>query len=143
MDTRTRRLASVVGLVGGGACLLAGCGSSSAGAATAPSTASAAAGPSAAATGATPVAVSEKEFSITLSQKSFTPGTYTFKVANQGTIPHNLTIQGPGVDKKATATLPPGRSGSVTVTLTAGSYELWCSVDSHKERGMDTKITVS
>lgn len=90
----------------------------------------------------TNVGVSEKEFSIILDTTSFATGTYTFMVENHGAFPHNLTIEGPGVDKMASATLQGGQSGSVTVSLQKGSYELWCSVDSHKDKGMDLTITV-
>ena len=62
---------------------------------------------------------------------------------NKGKFPHNLNVEGPGVDKQASATLQGGESGDLTVTLQAGSYEFWCSVDSHKEKGMDVKVTVS
>jgi len=53
-----------------------------------------------------------------------------------------LGDQGPGVDTKKSPTVPGGQSGSVTVALQKGSYELWCSVDSHKDKGMDLTITV-
>jgi uncharacterized cupredoxin-like copper-binding protein len=85
----------------------------------------------------------EKEFSITLTPDTFSPGTYTFKVENQGEFPHNLTIEGPGVDAKASPTMDAGESSELTVTLQKGSYELWCSVDSHKEQGMDITIDVT
>jgi uncharacterized cupredoxin-like copper-binding protein len=91
----------------------------------------------------TEVTAVEKEFSITLTPDTFSPGTYTFKVENQGSFPHNLTIEGPGVDTEATPTLDPGDTGELTVTLQKGSYEVWCSVDSHKEQGMDLTIDVS
>ena len=107
-------------------------------AATAPTTAA----PSAAAAG-TKVDVTEKEFAITLSQAKFAPGAYTFTIKNQGSFPHNLAIEGPGVDTQVSATLAGGQSGSLAVTLKAGSYELWCAVPGHKDRGMDMKITVS
>jgi uncharacterized cupredoxin-like copper-binding protein len=89
------------------------------------------------------VTATEKEFSIALSRPSFTAGTYTFTVNNVGTFPHNLTVKGPGVDTKATSALQAGSSGQLTVTLQKGSYELWCSVDSHKDKGMDITIQVS
>ncbi|MEO6701234.1 MAG: cupredoxin domain-containing protein [Jatrophihabitantaceae bacterium] len=89
------------------------------------------------------VSATEQEFSITLSRSKFTAGTYTFTVHNAGKFQHNLTIEGPGVDKQASPTVPPGQSGTVTVTLSAGSYELWCSVDSHKDKGMDLTITIT
>ena len=103
--------------------------------------AGAAASPSVAPVG-TSVGVVEKEFSITLDKTSFTPGDYTFAIQNQGSFPHNLTIEGPGVDSKASPTLGAGESGSLTVALQKGSYELWCSVPGHKDKGMDIKITV-
>jgi uncharacterized cupredoxin-like copper-binding protein len=91
----------------------------------------------------TAVTANEQEFSITLSAKTFKAGAYTFTVHNAGKYPHNLTIQGPGVDKAASPTTPGGGTGTVSVTLTKGSYELWCSVDSHKDKGMDMTITVT
>jgi uncharacterized cupredoxin-like copper-binding protein len=91
----------------------------------------------------TEVTAVEKEFSITLTPDTFSPGTYTFKAENQGNFPHNLTIEGPGVDSEATPTMDPGDSAELTVTLQKGSYEVWCSVDSHKEEGMDLTIDVS
>ena len=103
--------------------------------------AGAAASPSVAPVG-TSVGVVEKEFSITLDKTSFTAGDYTFAIQNQGAFPHNLTIEGPGVDSKASPTLGAGESGSLTVALQKGSYELTCSVPGHKDKGMDIKITV-
>lgn len=89
-----------------------------------------------------PVSVVEKEFSISLTPATLPAGTYTFTVRNAGTFPHNLNIQGPGVAQQSSATVSPGQSAALTVTLQKGSYELWCSVDSHKERGMDLTLKV-
>jgi len=89
------------------------------------------------------VAVTESEFSITLPSNTMKVGSYTFKVTNNGKFPHNLTIDGPGVKDQASATLSPGSSGDVTVTLQKGTYEFYCSVDSHKDKGMDDKVQVS
>jgi uncharacterized cupredoxin-like copper-binding protein len=103
-----------------------------------PTTASTA---SAAAKG-TPVSVVEKEFSISLTPATLTAGTHSFTVHNEGSFAHNLNIQGPGVSQQASATVSPGQSAVLTVTLEKGSYELWCSVDSHKDRGMDLMLSV-
>lgn len=89
------------------------------------------------------VNATEAEFSIALSATKFKAGTYTFTVHNAGKFPHNLTIEGPGVDKLASSTVAGGGTAKVTVTLQKGSYELWCSVDSHKDKGMDMHIGVS
>lgn len=79
------------------------------------------------------VTVGETEFALHLSQTSFSPGTCTFVAEDRGKLSHALAISGPGV--------PPG-TAQLTVPQHAGSYELWCPVDSHKELGMDTRIQV-
>ena len=123
--------------------LLGACGGTSTNTAT-PSAASSptATSPSSATAVGTSVGVTEKEFSITLSQTSFSPASYTFTIQNKGSFPHNLNIEGPGVDTKTSPILSPGQSGMLTATLQKGSYELWCSVPGHKDKGMDLTIKV-
>lgn len=91
----------------------------------------------------TAVQVTEKDFSISLARESFTPGTFTFEVKNAGSASHNLTVKGPGVGTASTSTLDPGSSGQLTVTLQKGSYEFYCSIDGHKQRGMDLTVQVT
>jgi uncharacterized cupredoxin-like copper-binding protein len=100
------------------------------------------AGTAAAAPG-TAMAVAESEFTITLPSKTLSAGTYTFKVTNKGKFAHNLTVDGAGVQDKATPTLAPGSTGDLTVSLQKGSYEFYCSVDGHKEMGMDVTVQVT
>jgi len=88
------------------------------------------------------VKVSETEFMISLPRTTFRPGPYTFSITNKGTITHALEIDGPGVPDRMSSTLSPGASTSMTVTLRKGSYDVYCPVDGHKARGMQTKITV-
>jgi uncharacterized cupredoxin-like copper-binding protein len=135
--TRPRaRVSATAGLL----LLLAGCGSSG----PAPQgTAAASGSASASAPAGTPVNVVEKEFSITLPAQTMKPGTYTFTIQNKGTFPHNLNVMGPGVDGQASETVSPGQTGTLTVTLKPGTYELWCSIDGHKSSGMDAKLTVA
>ncbi len=136
--------------------LLGGCGSGSGGGGSAVyggSAAKATSGPSSApsrsgaAGPVTTVTATETEFKISLSQAAFKAafkaGAYTFKVVNHGNYPHNLTIAGPGITSLASPTSQGGGSGVLNVTLQAGSYELWCGVDSHRTKGMDIKITVA
>lgn len=101
-----------------------------------------AASPAAKAPSGSTIAVVETEFSITLPKQTFAPGTYTFTIKNTGKFPHNLIVEGPGIDKQKSPTLTGGKSGTLTVALTKGTYELWCGVDKHKDKGMDQKITV-
>ncbi|MEN3308338.1 MAG: hypothetical protein V7603_4540 [Micromonosporaceae bacterium] len=92
------------------------------------------------------VTVDETEFKITLSQSSFRPGSYEFAVTNSGKFPHNVVINGPGVDKQkipAGTPLTAGQAGAGTVTLQSGSYEIYCGVPGHKAKGMDLTIQVS
>lgn len=91
----------------------------------------------------TPVAVSERDFSIELPHDSLAPGTYTFDVTNEGTLPHDLAIAGPGLGQEISDTIAPGESGSLTVTLEEGTYTLWCTVGDHRSRGMETMIEVA
>jgi uncharacterized cupredoxin-like copper-binding protein len=88
------------------------------------------------------VDVTLKDFSITVAPgTTFAPGAYTFVVTNQGPSSHNLTIDGPGVSDAATPTFAPGTK-TLTVTLSNGTYDLFCSVPGHKALGMNTHITV-
>ena len=120
------------------AAALAGCGSGGSSGNSSPSTGQPAAGTSSGKT----IAVSEKEFSITVAgSKTLQPGTYTFAVTNNGKLGHNLTIDGPGVQNKATPTFTSGTQ-KLTVTLQNGSYTLFCSVPGHRQQGMVTKLTV-
>jgi plastocyanin len=116
----------------------------------APATTAASATTAAAATGTgtaaaaagTPVAVSEKEFSIDLAPTSLAAGTYTFNVANAGQFKHNLVIEGNGVDATSD-TFTGGQSGALTVKLAPGTYDVYCSIPTHKAKGMDLTITVT
>ncbi|MFF5205781.1 plastocyanin/azurin family copper-binding protein [Streptosporangium sp. NPDC000396] len=89
----------------------------------------------------TPVKVTEREFSIGLSKKSLSPGTYTFKIKNVGTVPHGLSVKGPGVDSTSSI-VPGGKATELTVTLKKGKYRLWCPVDKHRAMGMVKTIKV-
>lgn len=156
MRSRIRVMQVLAGGVGG-LMLLGGCGSGSGGggsggggsavyggsAAKATSGPSSATSPSGAAGPVTTVTATETEFKIALSQTAFKAGAYTFKALNHGNSSHNLTISGPGITPLASPTSTGGGSGVLNVTLQAGSYELWCGVDSHRTKGMDSKITVA
>jgi uncharacterized cupredoxin-like copper-binding protein len=132
MKRLARRLALVFGVGMVVALLLGGCGG---GTPSAPSTTESVEG--------TRVTVTETEYSIDLSTMEFTSGTYTFALHNQGAMPHNLNVSGPGVTTQTSTTVQPGGTGDLTVTLQSGTYEIWCSIDGHKDMGMDRDIQVS
>ncbi len=89
------------------------------------------------------VTVHETEFKLTPSAISLAkPGTYVFKGVNDGTVTHALAVEGNGVDENS-ADISAGSSGTLKVTLPkAGTYEIYCPVDGHKNQGMKGKITV-
>ena len=69
-------------------------------------------------------------------------GTYTFEATNDGGTDHALEIEGNGIEEE-TDTIGPGESASVTVDLEAGTYEMYCPIDGHRDQGMEGEITVS
>lgn len=89
------------------------------------------------------VIATETEFSIALSSKTLQPGTYKFEVKNSGKITHALTIDGPGVSNKSTGDISPGSTATLTVSLKAGSFEVYCPVGNHKAMGMDDTVKVA
>src|SRR2546425_12554164 len=92
-----------------------------------------------------PATVSAKlsEWKVELSEHSITAGTVTFTVANVGSIPHALEVEGQGIEQE-TAVIQPGSSATLTLTLEPGTYEVYCPVgeDSHKKLGMETELKV-
>ena len=68
-------------------------------------------------------------------------GETTFTVSNEGEFPHALEIEGNGIEE-GTDELAPGESGSVTVELEPGEYELYCPVGDHRDQGMVGTLVV-
>jgi uncharacterized cupredoxin-like copper-binding protein len=92
---------------------------------------------------ATKVTVEESEFALKLSTTTFHPGKYTFEARNVGKAPHAIEIEGPGLTEAKSATITGGGTTSITVTLQKGTYEMYCPVGHHKDKGMKTEITVA
>src|SRR5438445_3429291 len=89
------------------------------------------------------VSVTLSEWKVERSARTIGAGTVTFTVANVGTIPHAVEVEGQGIEQE-TAVIQPGASTTLTVTLKAGTYEVYCPVgnDSHKKLGMETRLKV-
>ncbi len=88
------------------------------------------------------IEVRETEFSLdpnTITLEG--PGTYTFRAENTGDTVHVLEIEGEGIEEE-TEELQPGESADLKVRLEPGSYELYCPVDGHEDRGMKGTVTV-
>jgi uncharacterized cupredoxin-like copper-binding protein len=97
-------------------------------------------------------AQTEQTINLTLSEFMIMPGSFTvplgqpvhFVVTNTGKFPHSVTFSKGG--KFITlfgANLAPGTSGEADFTFTeAGTWTMYCPVDSHAERGMTGQVTV-
>ncbi|HEY3106898.1 MAG TPA: plastocyanin/azurin family copper-binding protein [Gaiellaceae bacterium] len=68
-------------------------------------------------------------------------GSVTINFTNQSSLPHNVKLEGPGVEDQGTDTIT-GSSTSVTVDLQPGEYTFFCSVDGHRAAGMEGKLVV-
>jgi plastocyanin len=66
------------------------------------------------------------------------PGTYTFSLRNDGTLPHNMTIEGVG----KTPDVEPGDTAVTELTLEPGLYQMFCGIGNHRAQGMDGQVTV-
>jgi plastocyanin len=70
-----------------------------------------------------------------------TAGQVTIDFTNDSSLPHNVTIEGNGIEEVASDTVT-GAKSSVSADLPAGTYTFYCSVDGHKAAGMEGTLTV-
>ena len=88
------------------------------------------------------IRVKEVEFALKPAEITLEkPGTYLFKAVNSGGTVHALEVEGQGIEEE-TEEIQPGQSAELKVKLEAGTYELYCPVDAHKEEGMEGKVIV-
>jgi uncharacterized cupredoxin-like copper-binding protein len=100
--------------------------------------------PTAGGTSGQTVTINESEFKLDPSTTNVSKaGTVTFKIVNKGAVDHALEVEGNGVEEKS-STIGAGESTTITVDLPkAGSYEFYCPVNGHKDKGMEGTLTVS
>ena len=86
--------------------------------------------------------VSLTEFKVTPSKTKFAKeGVYTLKVRNDGEITHALEAEGPNGETE-TEDIAPGESAELQAYFVSGSYELYCPIGDHEDRGMKKEVTV-
>ena len=91
------------------------------------------------------IQISEKDFSLNPSTVTLPKaGTYEFNVTNDGQTTHALEIEESGGGAEAeSGDIEPGQSKTMRFTFSAaGSYEMYCPVDGHKDQGMKGSIMV-
>lgn len=89
--------------------------------------------------------ISETEYSLDPSSLEVdSTGEVTIRVTNDGSEVHSLEVENEdaGIEEE-TEDIQPGESADLTVNLSAdGSYEIYCPIDDHRERGMEGTLTV-
>lgn len=88
------------------------------------------------------VDVSLIEFDIIMDEE-LPAGPTTFVVTNDGTMPHNFTIEGNGIFETFDQNLEPGETMEMTVDLVTGTYDVYCPIAGHRDLGMDVDLTVT
>ena len=69
-------------------------------------------------------------------------GPLTIRLANRGSLAHNLRLFRVDEDVGGTPTFPGGRTESARVNLEHGNYEMVCTVGDHAELGMTGTLEV-
>jgi plastocyanin len=85
--------------------------------------------------------ISETEFAIEPANPTAAAGEVTFAITNDGSAPHNLEVEGNGVEELSD-TIEGGQSTDLTVDLEAGTYTIYCAIEGHREQGMEGELTV-
>jgi plastocyanin len=60
---------------------------------------------------------------------------------NESTVPHDIALEGGGVNEKG-ETVSDGGTSTIDVDLQAGEYTFFCTVDGHRAAGMEGTLTV-
>jgi plastocyanin len=68
-------------------------------------------------------------------------GQVTLVMDNPSSVPHNVSIEGRGVDQEGETVGEGGRS-TVRAELRPGEYDFYCSVAGHRQAGMEGTLTV-
>jgi plastocyanin len=68
-------------------------------------------------------------------------GRVTIVMDNPSSVPHNVSIEGRGVDEEGETVGEGGRS-TVRAELRPGEYDFYCSVSGHRQGGMEGTLTV-
>ncbi len=68
-------------------------------------------------------------------------GRVTIEMKNPSSVPHNVSIEGDGVDEEG-KTVEQGATSTVSAELRPGEYDFYCSVPGHRPAGMEGTLTV-
>ena len=74
-------------------------------------------------------------------QATAEPGALQIDSKNDSSIPHDIALEGNGVNAKG-ETVQDGGTSSIKVNVKAGEYAFYCTVAGHREGGMEGTLTV-
>ena len=69
------------------------------------------------------------------------PGALTIRSPNPASVPHNIALEGGGIDEVGPVVEKDGTS-EIKVTVKAGEYTFYCSVEGHRAGGMEGQLVV-
>ena len=69
------------------------------------------------------------------------PGALTLNSNNEAAIPHNIALEGGGINEEGPV-VQGGETSTIEVTVKPGEYTFYCSVPGHREGGMEGTLTV-
>lgn len=89
------------------------------------------------------VQIKASEFRFTPKDVTIKPGEVIFSIRNEGEIEHNFVIEDAAGKKVAgIASILPGKTDQLRVTLRSGKYAILCDLPGHKDAGMRGTLTV-
>ena len=83
------------------------------------------------------------QLAYTTNAASAEPGQVTIKSPNPSGTPHNIALEGPGLDEDILGEVVTNNGVSeIKAELKAGEYKFYCSVEGHREGGMEGTLIV-
>lgn len=88
------------------------------------------------------VDVSLTEYRIEM-PRTVRAGSTVFRVSNDGAEVHNFEVESGDMEEELESDLQPGETATLEVDLSPGTYEVYCPVDDHADRGMRLELRVA
>jgi plastocyanin len=88
-----------------------------------------------------PVAAKDGQLAYITKQATAPAGALRIDSKNEASIPHDIALEGGGIDEKG-ETVQDGGTSTINVTVKVGKYQFYCTVSGHREGGMEGTLTV-
>ena len=87
-------------------------------------------------------AAADGSFAFDQTELSAKAGTATFDFSNPASLGHDFCLEKDGSEVGCTDVISGGDSATLDADLEAGEYTYYCSVDGHRDGGMEGTLTV-